>query len=123
MSRSGDVPLFPEEAVRAGARWWEAQGAVVTVLDRPGNDYDVIIDVEPDGATGFQIRRDSTGRALTTDGTSQQTAFVASWARSLVPPEEPTEVWLVDDDYTQHVVLTPGITADEVGRSWTPIES
>jgi len=40
----------------------------------------------------------------------------------VLPPDEPTEVWLIDWSYTQRVVLTAGITADEVRRSWAPIE-
>jgi len=44
---------------------------------------------------------------LTTDGTPNQVSMVGALARSLLPPDEPTEVWLVDQGYTQHVVLTP----------------
>lgn len=123
MARNGDGPLFPIDVVRAGAQWWTAQGDEVEVFDSPGDVHDLIIAVRPAAASRFQIRRDSTGQALITDGTADQTSAVASWARSLLPQNEPAEVWLVDDDYTQHVVLAPGITPEEVDRSWAPIEA
>ena len=123
MSKGGDVPLFPLDTVRAGAHWWSSQGGAVKVLEPDDDEDDLIIDIEPDAGTGFQVRRDSTGRALTTDGTPDQVAVVGAWARSLLPPDEPTEVWLVDWSYTQRVVLTPGMTAEQVRRSWKPIEA
>jgi hypothetical protein len=122
MARTGDVPLFPLDVVRAGAGWWTAQGGEVTVFDRPGDLHDLIIAVQPATAGRFQIRRDSTGRALSTDGTPAQVADVGVWARSQLLPDDPTEVWLVDQGYTQHVVLSPGITADVIERSWAPIQ-
>ncbi|WP_136314101.1 hypothetical protein [Actinomyces procaprae] len=44
-------------------------------------------------------------------------AEVAAWVRSL-NPDPNLVLWLTDTFFTGHVVLAPGITADEIRASW-----
>lgn len=55
---------------------------------------------------------------MSTDGTPEQVAEVAIWARSLVPDDPGGRVWLVDQGYSGHVDLVPGMTADDVKTGW-----
>ncbi len=56
--------------------------------------------------------------AVSTDGTSEQAAEVALWVRSLLPEDPGGRIWMVDQGYSGHVELIPGMTADDVKAGW-----
>lgn len=56
--------------------------------------------------------------AVSTDGTPEQAIEVAMWVRSLLPDDPGGRIWMVDQGFSGHVELTPGMTADDVKANW-----
>lgn len=56
--------------------------------------------------------------AISTDGTPEQAAEVALWVRSLLPDDPGGRIWMVDQGYSGHVELAPGMTVDDIKTGW-----
>jgi hypothetical protein len=56
--------------------------------------------------------------AISTDGTPEQAIEVALWVRSLLPDDPGGRIWMVDQGYSGHVELVPGMTAGDVKTGW-----
>lgn len=112
-STERDGVVFPVEEIvdRARERWDDTLEYVHT----SGTGL-LTLDLAPVGEPGYSIRIESSGESLSTDGTAEQAAAVAVWARSLLPAETPSEIWFYDD--YGHTVLTPGMTESEVWPSY-----
>lgn len=81
-------------------------------------EADVTLRYERDGEPMFHIVHSRKGWTISTDGTPEQAAEVAVWARSLVPEEPGGRIWMVDQGYTGHVELTAGIRPEDVQAGW-----
>jgi len=109
-SRPGcDGTVFPVEDVadRARQRWGD-----VVEGSHTSTDGLLTVDLAPMGEPGYSIRVESSGESLSTDGTAEQAAEVAVWARGLLPDEVPSEIWFYDAN--GHVVLTPDLTEPSI---------
>ena len=105
-----DGVAFPVDEIvdRARERWGDALHEVYT----GSADNLLTLDMEPVGEPGYCIRIEPTGESLSTDGTAEQAAAVAVWARGLLPEKVPSEIWFYDDN--GHVVLTTDLTESEI---------
>ena len=56
-------------------------------------------------------------RLLAIGGNPFNSVEVAVWVREVHPDPE-IVLWLIDDAFTAHVVLHPGITVDEIHAGW-----
>ena len=95
--------------------------AVVEVLVRPGQPFDLILDVAPVDESGFAVRRDSEGTFLSTDGTLPQAMRVAVWARSLLPAVLGADLWLIDQGFNYRAIVAAGADLSEVTDAGGPI--
>ncbi|MFD7157632.1 hypothetical protein ACFV9C_23740 [Kribbella sp. NPDC059898] len=82
------------------------------------SSIDVTARVSRPGEPWFQIFHFGTGDAISTDGTNEQAVEVMLWVRSLLPDEHDGPVWAIDEAYTGHVELIPGMTPDDVRSGW-----
>ena len=62
------------------------------------------------GVPGFGINQFRTGGCVSCDGTLEQQAEVAAMATTLFPAPLVGRVWLIDQGYFGHAVLTPGMS-------------
>jgi hypothetical protein len=67
---------------------------------------------------GFQIFHFHDGDMISTDGTTEQAVEVALWVRSLLPDDLGVRVWFVDQGYTGHAELVPGMTEGDIKTGW-----
>ena len=79
---------------------------------------DANIQVNRPGEPFFQIFHFKTNAMLSTDGTEEQAAEVAAWAVNTLPKSGPSELWMTDQGYSGHTVLTPGTGAADVWKGW-----
>ena len=111
-----DQTVFDAEtfAKEAQVRW---TGCRVIWEDPSKYISDVGVRVDPDDDPTFMIYHFPHRRAVTTNGTLSQAAEVAVWVREVHPDPE-LVLWFIDDTFTAHVVLHPGITVDEIHSGW-----
>lgn len=121
LSATGAGRLFDRRKLRDAATTLPRFGGDVEVRDVDRGGYDLLVWVRPAGGGDFQILRDVEGQSLSTDATLEQVAAVAAWAARAADFPDEGQVWLIDQDYTQHVVLHPDISAEQVADSWRPI--
>ncbi|WP_136193002.1 hypothetical protein [Actinomyces procaprae] len=100
---------------QAKERWPECE---VVIVNRPEAPVDACIYPVFEGYK-MEVSHFTDNQAIVCRGALEApgAAEVAAWARSLNPDPE-LILWLIDDDFTGHVVLTPGITPDEIRASW-----
>ncbi len=106
-----------EQFEKALAHW----GPQAQLLARSASDADpsdAAIQVERPDEKPFQIFHVRSGAFLYTDGNPNQAAEVAVWAVNSFPMAGPGELWLVDQAYSGHSVLRPGMSAAEVLPGW-----
>lgn len=107
------------EQFRAAAGWWRSptrlQGEVTS-----GGVSDATLVVEPPGESRFHVIHFRDERMISTDGIEEQAAEVAVWAADNFPMTGDGALWLVDQGYTGHVVLRPGMTVQQVLDGWKP---
>jgi hypothetical protein len=110
--QGGDWALSRESLVEALRRRWPE--ASVEFGDR-GPDADPVTDVVwtmGSGSALFEGSAHASGQCIYLDGENPDVASVASWYRSLIPPDE--EVVFCDDTYSFDMVLEPGASAEEI---------
>lgn len=90
----------------------------VGFVEPEGVHMDVILRYDRPGESMFHIYHDRQGFSISTDGTPEQAAEIALWARSLVPEDPGGRIWLVDEMYNGHAELVPGMTAEELDAAW-----
>jgi len=112
-SMNGDQ-LFPVADVDELAR--QRWGDAVKWVRPTAADRQMTVSLDPDDGPAYSIRFDSSGDSVETDGTREQTAAVAVWARSLLPASTSSEIWLFD--WNGHAALTPELTEDQVWDRW-----
>ena len=98
----------------AQAKW---PGCRVIWKDPSRQIADVSVRVDPGDDPPFMVDHLPHCRLLTTDGLPYQAAEVAVWVRDLYP-DPGLVLWFIDDAFTAHVVLHPGITTDEIHAGW-----
>ena len=54
---------------------------------------------------------------VSTEGTPDQAAEVAAWVRQ-ANPDRGLVLWFVDDSFSGHIVLYPGITPEQITANW-----
>ena len=106
-----DADNFIKEAQ---VRW---PGCRVFVDDPSKAISDASVRVDSADDPTFMIDHFPECRSLVTDGTLSKVAEVAVWVREVHPDPE-LVLWLIDGAFTAHVVLHPGITADEIHAGW-----
>lgn len=118
------VICSPDQALQVEREVFEEQArarfpeGVVLAIDDTARPMDVAVQIERAGEPEFQILRSREGEVIFTDGTPEQAAEVALWIRSLLPDDPGGRIWLVDEGYSGHVELVPGMTADDVKAGW-----
>ncbi len=100
-----------------GARARFPDGVVVGIDDQE-RPMDVAVQIDRAGEPEYQILRSREGEVVFTDGTPEQAAEVALWIRSLLPDDPGGRIWMVDQGYSGHVELVPGMTVDDVKAGW-----
>jgi hypothetical protein len=93
----------------------------VKVIPEPADEpspVDVTASIARPGEPRFQIFHFQDGDMISTDGTTEQAVEVALWVRSLLPDDPDVRIWLVDQGYTGHVELVPGMTASDIKSGW-----
>ncbi|GLY31899.1 hypothetical protein [Kineosporia sp. NBRC 101731] len=102
------------EQFRSAISYWGPDATLSVPPDDHGTD--AYLDVNRPGQPGFLVihyRRDD---MLSTDGTQEQAAEFAVWAMQAFSATG--ELWLVDQGYSGHVVLTPDMTPADVMNGW-----
>jgi hypothetical protein len=114
----------PDQALQVDREVFEEQArtrfpeGVVLSIDDANRPMDVVVQIGRTGEPEFQILRSREGEVIFTDGTPKQAAEVALWIRSLLPDDPGGRIWLVDEGYSGHVELVPGMTAADVKARW-----
>ncbi|WP_126383051.1 hypothetical protein [Actinomyces howellii] len=106
-----DADTFIKEAQ---VRW---PGCHFYVEDPSKYISDAGVEVDPGDDPPFMIYHFPHRRALTMDASPFKAAEVAMWVRELYPDPD-LVLWLIDNGFTAHVVLHPGITVDEIHAGW-----
>ena len=119
MAPEADDFIVPLDRFVAAAGHWApyAQVRDESTLDGPS---DATIWIERPGDTFFQIVHFRNERMISTDGTPEQAAEVAVWAADTFPMTADGELWFVDQGYSGHVVLRPGMSPRDVLDGWQP---
>jgi hypothetical protein len=115
------IVLSPDEVfhVDRGTFESEARKQFGPGFIEPQDPYkDLTIRYDRPGESMFHIFHDRQGDTISTDGTPEQAAEVALWARSLVPDDPGGRIWLVDEMFNGHAELVPGMTVDELEAAW-----
>lgn len=102
--------------VAAARERWDGQ-VTSAVFDLHENNL-CTIEVQPVDGPAFQIMLLGPETQVSTDGTDEQALEVAAWVRSLLPANNSSEVWFIDEGFTGHAVLTLGMSADAVKSAW-----
>jgi hypothetical protein len=105
------------EQFRAAIPHWQphAEPSGPISQERP---VDALIKITRPNEPFFQIFHYRDGDMLSTDGTPEQAAEVAVWAANTFPKTGEGELWIVDEEYTGHTVLTPGMNPADVWANW-----
>lgn len=103
------------EQFRAALDYWQPHAHLINPLS---DTVDAGIEVDRPDQPAFQILHSRNADVLFSDGTPDQAIEVAVWAINTFPKTGQGEVWLVDEGYTGHTVLTPGMSADDVKTGW-----
>jgi hypothetical protein len=93
----------------------------VRLIPEPANELspvDVTASISRQGEPEFQIFHFQNGDMISTDGTTEQAVEVALWVRSLLPDDPGVRIGLVDEGYTGHVDLDPGMSEDDIKSGW-----
>jgi hypothetical protein len=93
----------------------------VNLIPEPTDDLspaDVTASISRPGEPEFQIFHFQNGDMISPDGTTEQAVEVALWVRSLLPDDPGVRVWFVDQGYTGHAELVPGMTEDDIKTGW-----
>ncbi|GAB3277421.1 hypothetical protein [Kineosporia babensis] len=105
------------EQFLAAMPYWEPHARLAgSVSDDDPVDANIQVD-RPDEYF-FQIFHFQNERMLSTDGNWEQAVEFAIWAVNSFPKQGDGELWLVDQAYTGHVVLTPGMPAEAFETTW-----
>jgi hypothetical protein len=112
----GDFTVSLERFRRSAAQWQPHASLVDGVSD--DDPVDAAIQVERPGERFFQIFHFRDGTMLSTDGDDDQAAEVAAWAVNTFPVTGDGELWMVDQGYSGHIVLPPGMSSAEVWPGW-----
>jgi hypothetical protein len=96
---------------------WQPYASLVGGVSDDG-PVDATIQVERPGEPFFQIFHFRDDDMLSTDGTPEQAAEVAAWAVNTFPMTGPGELWMIDEIYSGHTVLHPGMAAADVWKGW-----
>ena len=93
---------------------------VKVIPEPPGwkSPVDVTASISRQGEPEFQIFHFQNGDMISTDGTTEQAVEVALWVRSLLPDDPGVRIWFVDQGYTGHAELVPGMTEDDIKAGW-----
>lgn len=96
--------------------WFGADALVI-----PGKDDspdDVSITVERADEPSFRIFHSRKAHSIWVEGNESQQAEVALWVRSLLPDDPGGRIWMVDQGYSGHVELVPGMTEADLDAGW-----
>ena len=102
---------------REASTFWGPHAALVGGAS-DDDPVDANIQVDRPGEPFFQIFHFNNNAMLSTDGTEEQAAEVAAWAANTFPKAGPGELWMTDQGYTGHTVLTPGMKAADIWKGW-----
>ncbi|SHE26607.1 Hypothetical protein ACGLYG10_2858 [Actinomyces glycerinitolerans] len=86
-------------------------------FDSEDRTSDASVNVRPAGGVPFNVIHYPDNQTLSTDAEDGVAADIAAWIRSLHPNPE-LVLWYIDDSFAGHVVLVPGITAEEILSNW-----
>jgi hypothetical protein len=81
-------------------------------------ESDAVIRVERPDEAAFHVFHFTGEDMIMTDGTAEQSAEVAVWAADSFSLSGPSQLWLTDQEYTGHTVLSPGMSVHEVWANW-----
>jgi hypothetical protein len=105
------------EQFRTASEHWLPHAIVGGGISDDG-PVDASILVERPGEPRFRIFHFQNEDMLSTDGTQEQAAEVAVWAVDSFPKTGDGELWMVDQGYNGHTVLTPGMSISDVWANW-----
>lgn len=108
----------PLEQFEEASSHWQPHGILSKGPITDDGESDGVIEVDRPGEPGFMIIHFRNAVMMYVDGTEAQAAEVAAWAINSFPRTGPGEVWLVDQGYTGHSVLRPGMTPADVLDGW-----
>ena len=102
---------------REASTFWGSHATLVGALPTTTPSTPTSRSTAPE-APLFQIFHFNNNAMLSTDGTEEQAAEVAAWAANTFPKAGPGELWMTDQGYTGHTVLTPGMKAADIWKGW-----
>lgn len=105
------------EQFRAAITHWLPHAGLGGPVDHD-DPLDITIFVTRPAERSFHIFHGRDGDMISTDAPWEQAVEVAVWAADSFPMNGSGELWLVDQAYTGHAVLGPGMSPDEVRRGW-----
>ena len=103
--------IFVHEAQK---RW---PGCEVFDANRSKDSQTTLVQMKPQDEPPFSIDHFPNNRMVSTDGTPDQAAEVAAWVRQ-ANSDPGLVLWFVDDSFSGHTVLYPGITPEQVAANW-----
>ena len=106
------------EQFKEASSHWQPHGHFSEGPITDDGESDATIEVDRPGEPSFLIIHFRDEVALYIDGTEDQAADVAAWAINTFPRTGPGEVWLLDQGYSGHTVLRPGMSAADVLKDW-----
>ena len=106
-----DANIFISQAQQ---RWAECEAFK---LDLEKHTSDATANVDSTNAPPFHIDHFPSDQMISVDGNPYNSAEVAAWARSLLPDPN-LALWLIDQPFSGHTVLFPGITPQQVLDNW-----
>ena len=113
--RSEDFIFDADTFVREAQKRWP--GCEI-VRPSPGTGISTTSAYIPSNSLSpFSVRHFPNIRMVSTDGTPDQAAEVAAWVRQ-ANPDPDLVLWFVDDSFSGHTVLYPGITPEQVTANW-----
>ena len=109
--RMFDVDTFVHEAQE---RW---PGCEVFDANQSKSNQTTFVQVESQDEPSFSINHFSDNQMVSTEGVPDQAAEVAAWVRQ-ANPDPGLVLWFVDDSFSGHTVLYPGITPEQITANW-----
>ena len=106
-----DTDAFIREAQR---RW---PGCEVFREIREKDPSDATVQISPQNKPSFSVDHFPDNQMVSIDGNPDNSAEVAAWVRQMHPNPD-LVLWFIDESFSGHTVLFPGITAQEVLDNW-----